>query len=216
MPSTYNLLVDANRNVLTMSMFPAVINFLHACMYDAIPIWHANYPNYIESFPLHLTAPEEYPEWNWHFKKRVLEKTVPEVTSVLRDKARLAHSKGMTIGKIMVALRQVRYALDTGVPFQETVYSLKRAQSERFKENDYDEKLMLEYPFVMQYADFANVSPQQATDDILFKAQLDEDILVKTEFLRLKYFNAVKKATLDELPALFEEFKLDLSGHTRV
>ena len=107
----------------------------------------------------------------------------------------------------MKGVSRGRYPVSTGVLFQETVYLTKKAQASAFKEAGYPEDDILEYPYIIQYADFANIPLKQAADDILFKARLDDELLAKTELIRLKYFNAIRSArTVEEVAPIYEAF----------
>jgi hypothetical protein len=74
---------------------------------------------------------------------------------------------------------------------QEAVYITKKTQAQRYKDAGYQGD-DLEYPYVMQYADFAGLSMRVAADEILLKATFDDEVLLKTEFFRLKYFELIK------------------------
>lgn len=92
--------------------------------------------------------------------------------------------------------------------FQPTTYVLKRMQAEKFKSSGYDETIEPEVPFVAQYADFADLSMKQAADDIIFKAKLDQDMLLRTEGIRLKYFRLLRdSATPQEVMKVVEDFR---------
>jgi hypothetical protein len=110
----------------------------------------------------------------------------------------------------MGSLSSTRMDMLTGVNFQDYVYIEKTAQARAFKASGYDEDRIFEFPYVLQYADFVGISLQQATDDILLKRSFDEEILVKTELIRLKYFNKVKQAQdITTFPDIYAQFMKD-------
>jgi hypothetical protein len=164
--------------------------------------------------PRGLTT-EEYPEWSWRFRLRRYEKTPPAaLTEEIRARSRLAQAKAKVITTMMMRLSAARNSLRS-VDFQETVYAAKRAQAIAFRESGYDERRLAEFPYVAQYAEIAGVSGRQATDDILFAAQLTEEILVRTERVRLTYFRKVAEAkTVEELPELLKGFSRELIANS--
>ena len=112
--------------------------------------------------------------------------------------------------RIIANLNQSRYKVKTGLDAQDVVYMTKKIQAQAFKDSGYEEHDLLKFPYVLQYAEYAGLSAKVATDEILFKAALDDQFLADTELLRLRYLNKVKVATeLEELPKIFEEFLRD-------
>lgn len=220
----YSALLDSPSNVvLAISKSVSAIGFLNECTPDTSVAFSINFPNYTKSF-FHraifsaIMKLGDYSRWTWDRKTRTFSKTRK---GVLNDhiiaKSRLAESKCHTINKIINNLNSARFNVGTGVQFQETVYLTKKMQAAVFKNSGYDEDLIIEYPYVLQYADYANLSLRQATEDILLKAKLDDELLAKTELLRLKYFNKIKKATApDQLPVIYEEFICDCYQRTGI
>ena len=100
----------------------------------------------------------------------------------------------MAVGNVMRELSFVRGKIWTGVAFQETVYAEKQREAGKFRNAGYREEDIMEYPLIVQYADFAGTSLREAADDILFKAKLDLEHLAKTELLRLRYFKKIREA----------------------
>jgi hypothetical protein len=215
MRPSYCALIDTSTHVLlTLSSNVPVILFLNECMPDTLYVFGVNYPKYQHSFPLSSANPDTYPEWAWDHKSRTFSSAHTDVRAeYLRKRSVLATKKRDTISDIMRNLNSARYPVWTGVVFQDTVYMTKKIQAQAFKDAGYPEDSILEYPYVMQYADFANISVQQAADDIIFKAQLDDDLLFKTEMLRLKYFNRVKEISdVKMLPIVLDEFLRECFG----
>lgn len=212
---TYYALLDSpTRILLTISSAPSPIAFLNECIPDTISRSAVEYPNYMGLFSRFYLASiwsKDYPKWTWDTKSRKFIKTNKSLISrSILEKSRLAESKRNIISKIMNSLTNVRNKVGTGVAFQEAVYLTKRMQAHGFKESGYAEELIMKYPYVLQYADYAKLSLKQAADDILFKAKLDDGLLAKTELMRLTYFNKVRKATdPNQLPAIYEKFIRD-------
>jgi len=209
----YSILVDYETNaVLTVGVSTSALVFLKECMPDTYYSASVNLPNYkglfFGGFFLASVAPAEYPKWTWDRKKRVFRKTNPEVlTEALMARSRLASAKHKVISSIMNNISFARYPVATGIAFQETVYLEKKMQARAFRNSGYNEDMIMEYPYVVQYADFAGLSLRQAADDILLKAKFDDEILAKTELLRLKYFDKVRRAeSVEELRKVAKDF----------
>ncbi len=215
----YSVLLDSGTNcVLAVSGNVSAIVFAHENIRDTWHIYSANYPNYLKKrlfagnpFFLAEVPADSLPKWTWSKKTRTFSPTrVDVLTDVLRAKSRLAAAQVSTIAEIMRSLSSARYKLRTGVDFQDVTYQLKREQAQKFKDAEYNEEISMLVPFVVQYADFAGLSLKDAADDILFKAKLDDEVLLKTEGLRLKYFDLVKKASdPEELPKIYQDFLRD-------
>ena len=96
----------------------------------------------------------------------------------------------------------------TGLDFQETIYLAKQTQAQRLKDSGYDERLIVESPYVVQYADSIGIPLEQAVSEILLQAKLDHEFLAKTEQIRMQYFTEVKRAkTPQELESILTAFK---------
>ena len=215
----YDALVDSTtRSVLAVSEHRSAVIFVYKCTADTKHIPFVNFPHYPDPFFLLSYPIEDYPKWAWTGKGRLLEQTkdalVPKETLA---RVRLANEKLKLISQIITDLNIARQRIGTGIEFQETVYLTKKTQAQQFKDSGYDEESVIEYPFVLQYADLAGITPRQATDDILFKAQLSDDVLAKTELLRLKYFRRVKAASKPEQMSIIrEEFMRDFFVNANV
>lgn len=215
-PTRYNALLDCPSGaILTLSPIVGDLVILGKSMPDTRISEYINFPNYISFwsniFFENLFKINDYPQWSWDNEKRKLIKTKRHVlTKKLLTKSLLAESKRKYISNIILYLNIARRDLFSGIDFQDFVYSTKKEQAQTFKDSGYNEDLIMQCPYVMQYADFANISLKQAAEDIIIKAKFDDDILYKTELLRLKYFDKIKKATTPEqLPSIFEEFIRD-------
>jgi hypothetical protein len=206
--SQYSVLIDsASRIVLAYSPDVAAVVFANEATVDTLCLHSANYRYENGLSPLIGLPSANYPEWTYG-ANGVFSRARPElVTNDVRERSRLAVEKVRVINDIMRNISVARYPVSTGVFLQEDVYAVKKMQAAAFRDAGYPEDEILEYPYVVQYADLEDLTLRQAADDILFKARLDEELLAKTESLRLKYFKAVKKATsVDELGAIYEAF----------
>jgi hypothetical protein len=213
----YSALVDFSTGALLVmgNSSPALI-FLSECMPDTHFVPFVNDPNYTGSFfelPfLALMKPENYPKWAWDKVNRIFVKTEKGVLNEqLRAKSRLAVSKHAVINRIINNISVARNKTATGVRLQdERVYPAKKMQAQAFKDSGYSEDLIAEYPYVVQYADFAKLSLKQAAEEILFKARMNHQMLINTESLRLRYFKKVREAkTPEELPIILKKFLSD-------
>lgn len=213
----YTALIDfATGAVLTVGTNVAPMVFLKECMPDTWVANNVNSPNYLARFfpmPFFLSDidPRDYPKWTWDGNNRLFLKTKKElIDERLLERSRLADEKQKSILNIMRALSTMRQGISTGVSFQEYVYAKKALQAEQFKQSGYNEDSAMEFPYVLQYADFAGISLQQAADDILLKRAFDDELLLKTELIRLAYFKRIRDVqTVEELPALHEDFMKD-------
>lgn len=208
----YSILVDsATLTVLVASSNPSVITFLAECTPDTRAVISAQFPKYTRGFPLARVASVAYPEWTWSGKDRTLTHAPSKTISpALRIKSELASAKAPVLAAMMAGINKSRSPAQTGFVLQETIYMIKQFQARAFRDSGYDESRVIEYPFILQYADSAGISPAQAADDILFKAKLDEDYLLRTEGLRLTYVERLRHETdPKKLPDMLKQFLLD-------
>ncbi|MEX2013348.1 MAG: hypothetical protein WD897_00320 [Parcubacteria group bacterium] len=211
----YNVLLDTTNVVLTVGTDVSAMVFLVECTPDTHYALSVNKPNYVDSFLwlffFESVKPEDYPKWTWDNLTRKFVKTKAGVLNdELRAKSRLAEHKRAVIERIMTNLSITRFRSRTGVYGQEWVYADKKAEAQAFRASGYDENILVECPYVAQYADYAKISLRQAADDILFNVKLDKHNIANTELLRLRYFNLVKKATSsEELNTIVDGFMSD-------
>ena len=155
--------------------------------------YSVNFPNYVQRFEIADGPVEEFPEWAWNSKDRLFMRT-PErlLTESLRQRSLLAVKKSYVLHEIINIISSIRVSGCSSIAMQESVYAAKKMQAQRYRDADYPDDDLLEYPYVLQYADLVGFSMRAAADEILFKARLSEDVLLKTEFFRLKYFELLK------------------------
>jgi hypothetical protein len=133
------------------------------------------------------------------------------LTEELQQRSEMAVRKCSALFEIVYEISVARYPIWRGLILQEQVYVSKKLQARRFKDMGYPELDLLLYPYVLQYADFSGLTPREAADEILFKARLDDDFLLKTEGLRLKYFKLVADAAEAEtLASIRGEFRQEI------
>lgn len=207
----YGTLTDADSNVLlTVTPNSTALAFLQECTPGIKHSAAVNFPAYPDPFFLASISPEEYPEWTFG-RDKVFRKTPQEMlTPEIRQRSRLLTAKVLFLRDLMISLSRAREKVSMGIASQSTVYLLKRIQAQRFKDSGYNEGTILEIPFVVHYADLVNIPLKQAADDILFKAKLDDDLLSKTETLRLKYFRQIREVTApEEIPEIMRRFRVD-------
>src|SRR3989338_8984330 len=164
-------------------------------------------------FFLHAATQSTIPSGNGTKKKKgrvTPTKTPAGVTLELRARSRLATAKCRAIAEIINTINTLRQPMRTDMTLQESVYLIKRMQAQAFKDANYDQKMVMEIPYVVQYADLASISFKEAADNILFRAQLDDGYLAKTELLRLKYFDLVREASEPaQIPSIMKQLKID-------
>lgn len=202
----YGALCDEETGaVLVLHSFVAPLVFLAECIPQTVHVPAVQYPNYQESLFLTSVAPVDLPQWKFNFHTRLFEKNTS--AKDLSDVSRLALSKQQAITTVFIAVTQSRRPLSVGVDWQETVYMEKRMQAQKFKDSGFSTAVLEQCPFVEQYAQFAVISPQVAAEDILLKAQLDEQVLLKSELLRLTYSQRIKNAaTPVEVETIMDSF----------
>jgi hypothetical protein len=212
-PPGYNALIQIGTNVLlALHTSSAVIGFLRKCTSDTFHATYVNYPNYTDAFFLLGVPTAQYPEWTYDEKARVFVPTHADLlTPNLRSISQLAVAKGECLAIVLRNLNNARLRKSTGIAFQETIYHIKRLEAQAFRTGGYDEQTLMQYPYLLQYSDYAGISPREAADEILLKARLAEDETAKTEFLRMKYFKKIRDARQpEELAPIQEEFMRDL------
>ena len=214
----YGALIDSGTGaVLTISPFDTVIGVLHEFTPDSTRATHVNHPNYKRSllhdepFFLARARADEYPSWTWQKAARTFVKTHPDVlTPHLIARSALASAKANALTTVIRKINLARFDLRSGIEMQDLVYLRKHDEARRFKESGYDEDTAHVYPYVLQYADFMAISPKEAAEDILFKARLADDELLKTELLRLRYWKRIRESNDPvEIPAIIKDFRRD-------
>ena len=217
MASWCALLDIETKAVLTISTHAPAIMSTRESMRDTTHASVVNVPHYLHSrfhrepFFLARANPKTYPEWTWQKRERLFTKTTPTLLKPeLYERSNLATAKSGSFRRMILTIGNMRNSVTTGIPLQESVYITKKLQAQRFKDGDYTEHDLMNYAYVVQYADLKGISLQQAADDILLKAKLDDDMLAKTELLRLLYFNKAKEAqTIGELKIILDDFNRD-------
>lgn len=207
-PTQYSALVDANtRVVLAVSDNIPAISFLNELYMDTFHMTNIVWPNYQNGLPFELQLPS-YVHYTWNFPARRFEPTRPDViTPELLAQSHMGMKKLRAVIHIMHVISIARSRIESGIVLQETVYITKKLQAQAFRAGGYDERSIFQYPYVMQYADFADIPYRDAADDIILKAKLDDDLLSKTETLRLTYFDRLKKITdAKDITPLLESF----------
>ena len=208
------LLDNGTNSVLCVSTNPEAMIFLRECTPDTYCVFFVNY-SYGKTFSLRNffktdKERERCVDWKWNGRKRVfLKKAHSEnVDMDLIMRSQLACSKEQATGKIMRRVSIARLDVITGVMLQEKVYIEKQRQAEAFRDSGYEERDIMNYPYVLQYADIFGITLRQSADNILLRAKLDDAILMKTEAVRLMYFDRVKQAKSEEdLRIISEDFE---------
>jgi hypothetical protein len=206
----FSALVDASTSaLLCLSAQPNIISFLARSPPLQAEEWHSvNLPNYQQNFTIANDA-AAYPRWAWDRKTRLFS-PMERVSDDLKRRSELAIKKCAALGEMIYELSVARYPIWRGIIMQETIYQAKKTQAQRYKDLGYPEN-MLQFPYVLQYADFAALTTQAAADEILFKAKLDDDCLLKSELIRLRYFNLVSEAEeTSELDTILRDFRVDM------
>lgn len=208
MRASYNALIDVGTNaLLAIDGSTAALAYVTECIPDTAYIRDVSFPGarFVAKI-FHRT--DDLPAWTWDRQKRRFVPTKREVqTASLLEKSRLARAKLTTIETMLKHINRIRFKVASGLLLQESIYERKRDEAARFKASGYEEARIAEFPYVLQYAEFAGIDFRQAADEILLKARIAHDALAKTELLRLRNFKKVKDAKDPaDLPALLDAF----------
>lgn len=204
----HSALIDSStRAVIAVSDNVAAIQFLNESMMDTFHVINVTRPNHIYALPFRSDEPSLV-HWVWDVKARAFKPTHPDViTPELRAQSELAMKKMRAVTHIMTRISMARLRTAPGIQLQDTVYQTKKDQAYAFRDTGYDEARVFEFPYVLQYADFADIGFREAADDIVLKAKLKDDFLAKTELLRLSYFKKLKNLTdAKDIRPLLEAF----------
>lgn len=214
-----SILVDsATKALLAASDSVPAIAFLNDCTLDTYHVSSVERPNYPKGCFTQSLAEADFPKWTWvRAERRFVPTQADMLTEALYARSRLASAKLRTILQIFMHLNTSRNRLANALHWQETIYLTKFMEAMRFRDCAYDEERILDFPYVLQYAEFAQIPLQQAADDIILKAKFDQHFLLNTEGLRLKYFAAVKAArTVEALDGLAEACKAECFSNVMV
>ncbi len=207
-----NALIDApTSTLLTLSKNPVTTAFLARAIPDSEEVPNICVPNYPKGVPI---KPEEYPERVWDRWMRLFSGGNKPDERV-RNSITLTAKKTEVYAQLVQTIGFLRAQTVNAVPLQEIVYVIKRLEAERFiKEcKPAQECDPLEYPYVMQYADLSGLTPHQAANEILLKAQLCGDMLNKSEYFRLKYMALLRDTnSVGAIDAILIGFRRELYG----
>src|SRR5215467_15639623 len=176
----YSALLDASTSaVLALSPRVNIISFLAKNMPETEQEYHVEYPNYVQKFELATVHPKVYPEWTWNGQTRQFLPLAKDfITKELRQRSSLAMLKGVALSEVTTWINSARNPVASGLSMQETVYLKKQMQAQSFKDAGYPERHLLQYPYLLQYVEYSGLTPRAATDEILFKAKLADDLLL--------------------------------------
>jgi len=208
----FSALIDSpTQAVLFLTTQIPFIVFLAKTMGETEHAPAVQFPNYLSEFPIAKAPVATYPEWTWDRLTRMFSPTSPEcLTDTLRRRAMLVVKKVQALNEIITGIMIARYPVWSGVPMQEVVYIAKKTQAQRFKDCGYPDGTELEFPYVLQYADVSGLTMRQAADEILLQASFDDDLLLKSEYFRLKYFERIKNVNdVGEVDRVIFDFRQD-------
>ncbi len=191
----YSALIDTSTAVLLCVRKEAPITaFLAKAITEAEQIFNVNFPYYMERFPLATANPYTYPGLMWDMNIRKFLPTPEKVlTDELRYRSALAVKKANVLHEFIQTIIFGRHNVWSGLPMQESIYMAKRLQAQRYKDKRCP-KDDFNYPYIRQFAELSGLTMRAAADEILFKAQLDDYVLAKSELIRMKYFRLLKDA----------------------
>ena len=197
----------SNYTLLAIGPYTPALLFVNEAMLDTEYV-----PNIALTDDVQLikkSDPRAYPEWSWDRSRWGFKKTNPDILEEgMRERAVLAAKKMETVSRAMYHINNLRRKISTGLLFQEMIYAEKEKQAQALKDADFDERQTAVAPYVVQYADYSEISLQQAAEEILLQAKLDHEYLAKTEKIRLALFKKIRSAkTPEETEAVFTNFQ---------
>ncbi len=211
-PNTIGALLDAGTSTLfTVTGRPSVLRALNELVPGSVYVRSIHYGRKPEARALADGDPKEYPRWQWAEKSGSFVRAREEPSEILRARAALAHAQRDALVLLTERVNGLRLAPATMIQEQGVVYLDKRDQALAFKAAGYDAAKLPEYPYVEQYAAIAERTPRQAADEIIFQARLRDDVLQKSETVRLKFMAKIRDA---RSAAELENFKDELDELT--
>lgn len=209
----FYILIDASTNAVLLTCDNVAIAYqLGNFLFDTAlkPVWSKNI--FHRFFLRQLANSSEPYKYVWlDSRKEVLINR--NVNEAVRAKSQFVQKFYKIFKEIyqVIEYRRLRESGKTTLAFQELIYAAKRAEAERFRDHNYNVENILDFPYILQYAELKNISHKQAADEIIFKSKLSNNMLAKTEFMRLKHFGLLKEAkTIEELEEVHKNFKIDM------
>jgi hypothetical protein len=187
------------------------MNFLKEWVSDAMAFDLPINNRFDDSVQKSIMKGKEFYKFTWNFKLSIFESN-KILTEEIIQKSLVLSKKYECLIFIMNFIEIQRSSNKKTMAFQEFIYMAKKNEALTFTKLGYPDKDILEYPYILQYAKYKNINYSEAAKSILFKSKLSEGVLVKTEALRLKYFNLIRSAkTVEEVVKINADFLLDYS-----
>lgn len=194
-PIVMGALLDAGTStLLTVTGRPSVLRALNELVPGSVYVRSIHYMQKPAARAIANGDPKEYPHWRWAQESGSFVKTHVEPSEELKARAALAHAKRDALGLLIERVNGLRLFPGSALPEQSVVYLDKRDQALTFKATGYDALKLSEYPYVEQYALAAGRTPRQAADEIIFQARLRDDVLQKSEAVRMKFMMKLRDA----------------------
>jgi hypothetical protein len=181
--------------VLTASAHASVIIELRKFVSNCIWVADIQRPNYLNgTYPFSVDQSRSFEMWSWDGKTRSITKTDPaRIDAVLSERSALITAQRNAFVGMMHALSLVSARAGTGIDHQDAIYAQKLAEAHAVKSGS-DKDALRWYPYVVQHAEYASLTLEQAADDIIFASKLAHDILIRVEGMRLKYYKLIREA----------------------
>jgi hypothetical protein len=187
------------------------MNFLKEWVSDSMAFDLPINNRFDDSVHKSIMESKDFYKYKWNFKLNIFESN-KIIKEDLKQKSALLSEKYNCLINIMHFIEIQRSANKKTLAFQEFIYMSKKNEALTFTKLGYPDNNILEYPYILQYAKYKNINYKEAAKSILFKSKLSEGVLVKTEALRLKYFNLIRTArTVEEVLKIYSDFMLDYS-----
>jgi hypothetical protein len=139
-----------------------------------------------------LSASEPFEYRYDKFHKKLF--TNNNLKEYLKDKSKLIKEKALAIEEVLSRIIFFRQNNHKNLHLQDDIYLYKEIEANNFKNRGYPDDEILDYPFILQYADFKEIDYKTATEEILFKSKLYKGSLARTEELRIQTLKKIKEA----------------------
>jgi hypothetical protein len=207
----YGILLDQGTSAfLVIGEDTQLISFLDEHIFDSFFLFLRPRNRFEARLIRSLMGSDELFTYGWNRKDSTIIR-IKHFDNGLRAKSELARRKYNTLREVSYSIQYLRLYARKTLAFQESIYTAKKDEARRFKDKNYPESDILEYPYILQYADYRNISFKEACEAILTKASLGDADFAKTETLRIKYFNKIKEAkTSEDLDKILYDFGLEV------
>lgn len=194
-PRSVGALLDAGTStLLTVTGRQSILLALNELVPGTVYVRSIHYARKAATRAIVRGEASAYPLWRWAQESGTFVRGHGEPSDELKTRAALAHATRDALGILSDRVNGLRLHPASALSEQGIVYLDKRNQALAFKAAGYDAAGLTGYPYVEQYAAAAGRTPRQAADEIIFQARLRDDVLQKSEAVRLKFMEKLRAA----------------------